>query len=222
MFVDGLWASGMTLHIHRNGVPIPKEMQANYIKIELTAVQMNAIAAVLGLGYRDGELLYYKDDDVDRNIMRDDGFGIKSEYYAINSEARSTRKSIRVSKSFASSDAGQNVTVVQDSNGMFDFRMPENSSVPFGVSGDAEDDGSTSVTTANSPFGNSNVAKDVLSGSQLVNEYANNISNKMGDKNNSGLICFDDDLSSEDAGKALDLDSDILNILYSNDKKTPF
>lgn len=141
MFVDGLWASGMTLHIHRNGAPIPKGMQSEYIKLELSPVQMNAIAAVLGLGYRDGELLYYKDDDVDNNIMRDDGFGLKSEYYSLNSESRRARRSVRISNSFASSNVGRNTTVVKDNNGVFDFVMPNTpQAVPFADNDDSEDE----------------------------------------------------------------------------------
>jgi hypothetical protein len=121
MFVDGLWASGMTLHIHRDGMPIPKEMQDSYIKLELTPVQMNAIAAILGLGYRDGELLCYRDEDVSNNILRDDGFGIRADYHAITCEEKRTRTAHRVSRSFASSSAAQSIAVTKDSDGCFDF-----------------------------------------------------------------------------------------------------
>ena len=121
MFVDGLWVSGMTLHVYRDGAPIPKEMQDSYIKLELTQKQIMAIAALLGLGYRDGEILCYNDDAIERNILRNDGFGFQSEYYHLCSEDKRSRKAVRISKSFASSDAGQNVSVIQSDDGIFDF-----------------------------------------------------------------------------------------------------
>lgn len=121
MFVDGLWTSRMTLHIHRDGTPIPKEMQDEYIKLELSATQMKAIAAILGLGYRNGELLCYKDEDVHNNIMRNDGFGIRSEYYSLTCDAKAARRTLRISESFAESSAAKHVSIVKNEEGYFDF-----------------------------------------------------------------------------------------------------
>lgn len=96
MFIDGLWVSGMTLHIHRDGAPIPKEMQDNYIRLQLSQSQVNAVAALLGLGYRNGELMFYKDDDLYKNIIRTDGLGFTAEYRMLNDEIRQNRRCITI------------------------------------------------------------------------------------------------------------------------------
>lgn len=121
MFVDGLWISRMVLHIHRDGMPIPKEMQDEYIALELTSTQMNAIAAILGLGYRDGDLFYYKDEDVHNNIMREDGFGVRSEYYSLTCDAKKFRRTRKISESFSKSSAAKHISVIKNEEGCFDF-----------------------------------------------------------------------------------------------------
>ena len=124
LYVDGLWASRMVIHIYRDGsVPIPEGMRDGYIKLELTPQQMNAVAAVLGLGYRDGELLYYKDDVVDKNIMREDGLGIRAQYYALNSEERKARIAQRVNMSLITSAAAKDLAVTKNGDGVFDFTV---------------------------------------------------------------------------------------------------
>ena len=131
LYVDGLWASRMVIHIYRDGsVPIPKGMREGYIKVELSPQQMNAVAAVLGLGYRDGEILYYKDEDIDDNIMRTDGLGIRAQYYALNCEARKQRISQRVNNSLVNSAAADSLSVRKDENGVFDFVMKSDDIVP--------------------------------------------------------------------------------------------
>lgn len=139
LYVDGLWASKMVLHIHRDEtVPIPKEMRDTYIKLELSPAQMNAVAAVLGLGYRDGEILFYRDDDVDNNIMRDDGLGIRAQYYALNCEARKGRIACKINKSLAESSASKNLSVRKDANGLYDFCFDHNAAINFDDAGSTE------------------------------------------------------------------------------------
>lgn len=123
MYIDGLYATRMTLHIHRDDAPIPQAMQQEYLTLELSAVQMNAIAAVLGLGYRSGELLYYRDDDVDKNIRRTDGFGIQANYHAINCDSRRRRLSKTVNKPLVESEIGGMTSAKKTSAGYFDFVM---------------------------------------------------------------------------------------------------
>lgn len=96
MFVDGLKVSRMTLHIHRVDMPDLNSAEDECLSIELSPVQMNAIAAALGLGYREGELLYYRDEDVTKNIERKDGFGIQANYHFINCDSRRNRISKKV------------------------------------------------------------------------------------------------------------------------------
>ena len=121
VFTDGLWISSMTLQIKRDDAPIPQEMRESYIELELTATQMKAIAAVLGLGYRDGELLYYKDADVANNITRDDGKGVATDYYMIESEERKRRIAHRINKPFSSSSISKKLVAVAGEDGVFDF-----------------------------------------------------------------------------------------------------
>lgn len=126
LYVDGLWASRMTLHIYRDeSVPIPKGMREGCIRLSLSPTQMNAVAATLGLGYRDGELLYYRDKDVDENFMRTDGLGIRAQYYALNSEARKQRVTQRVNVSLVNSMAANNLDVMLRDDGLFDFMVKD-------------------------------------------------------------------------------------------------
>lgn len=134
MFVDGLWVSGMTLHIHRSGMPIPKGMQDDYIKVVLTPTQVNAIAALLGLGYRNGELLLYTDSAMEENIMKDGGFNFKTEYEAINSSARNERRTIQVASPISESKVMEEVDITK-SNGKYywtseDIEKPEETATP--------------------------------------------------------------------------------------------
>jgi hypothetical protein len=119
MFIDGLWVSGMTLHIHRDGAPIPKEMQSTYIKMTLSPTQINAIAALLGLGYRNGELMYYKDDDLHQGIVRDDGLGFITEYKMMNDYTRQNRRSMIVADPIHSSHLMEDAQISQKSDGSF-------------------------------------------------------------------------------------------------------
>lgn len=118
MFVDGLWVSGMTLHIHRNGMPIPKGMQDDYIKLVLTPTQANAVAALLGLGYRNGELLLYTDSAMEENIMKKDGWNFRTEYEAINSSARNERRTIQVAKPISESKVMEDIDITK-TNGKY-------------------------------------------------------------------------------------------------------
>ena len=121
MFSDGLWITGMTLQLKRESAPIPKEMRESVIELNLTQTQMKAVAAILGLGYRDGELLFYKDKDVENNIMRDDGKGVALDYYMIESEEKKRRVSHRVNKPFSESSASDKIIAIADEEGVFDF-----------------------------------------------------------------------------------------------------
>lgn len=142
MFTDGLWISGMTLHIHRQGAPIPKDMQDDYIKVNLSAVQMNAIAALLGLGYRNGELLLYKDEDVENNILKQDGFNFRSEYEAINSAAKNNRRAIQVASPIIESSLLKDTQMTKDDAGKYLWSaddIPEEEDVDEDVDYDDEE-----------------------------------------------------------------------------------
>lgn len=119
MFIDGLWLSGMTLHIYRQGAPIPKDMQDDYIKVNLTPGQIKAIAALLGLGYQNGELLLYKDEDIENNIMKDNGFNFRTEYEAITSTSRSNRRSIPIAVPIVESSILSDTKMTKDDSGKF-------------------------------------------------------------------------------------------------------
>ncbi len=133
MYIDGLYASRMTLHIYRDDELIPKEMRDEYITLELTQGQMSAIAAVLGLGYSHGNLLYYKDADVRKNIERTDGFGVQALYHFIICNSRKDRMMKRVNTPLVNSQAGLGLRALKTEEGVFDFIIDdsERSSTPI-------------------------------------------------------------------------------------------
>lgn len=114
MFADGLYAAKMTLHIYRDDGLIPNGAQNEPICLELSATQMSAIAAVLGLGYNNGNLLYYKDSDVKKNIERTDGFGVQALYHFIICNSRKDRIVKRADTLAASHQTERRVSVPEN------------------------------------------------------------------------------------------------------------
>ena len=96
MFMDGLWLSGITLNIERSGIPVPATMQSQPISVRLTPTQVNAICALLGVGMRNGELLMYNDDDLNRMILDDNDKTFEFEFKSINSGMKSNRRAFKV------------------------------------------------------------------------------------------------------------------------------
>lgn len=129
IFVDGLWISGLTLHIHRKGAPIPAGMQEDYIKINATPTQINAIAALLGLGFRNGDLLMYSDEDLRNHITKKEGFNFQMEYEAINSRERNERRSIPVVSPLNESKLVNDMDITR--NGEMYFWKPEDVTKPI-------------------------------------------------------------------------------------------
>ena len=125
MFIDGLYVTRMTLHIYRDDEPIPREMRDEHISLELTQGQMAAIAAVLGLGYSHGNLLYYKDTDVRKNMEREDGYGVQALYHFIICNSRKDRMTKRVNTPLMNSQAGIGLHACKTDDGTFDFIMGE-------------------------------------------------------------------------------------------------
>lgn len=70
LLTDGLWISGMEISIDRFDAPIPEHMKSVPVKVLLSQIQIKAIAAVLGLGLENGNVVCYNDEDLDR-FMKD-------------------------------------------------------------------------------------------------------------------------------------------------------
>lgn len=122
MFCDGFYISGMTLVLKRDGIDaLPQEMREVPVAVELSSVQMKAIAAILGLGYRDGELLYYKDEDIIKKIVKEEGKGVADDFKMLDSEERNRRNAHRINVPFAESTAKNKIKAIQDEYGVFDF-----------------------------------------------------------------------------------------------------
>ena len=96
MYVDGLWLSGITLNIDRSGLPIPEAMQKHPISVKLTSTQVNAIATLLGLGMRNGDLLFYTDEDLDKMIQDPENHVFETEYSSLTSGVKSNRRTAKV------------------------------------------------------------------------------------------------------------------------------
>ena len=96
MFVDGLWLSDVTIHIHREGTPIPKSMQIDHIRLSLSQTQVAALSVVLGLGMHSGELLCYTDDVLNKIMSDPNDNTIKDAYRILMSDANQKRRVAKV------------------------------------------------------------------------------------------------------------------------------
>ncbi len=92
MNIDGLWLSGITLHIDRRGLPIPQAMQDKPIVFKLSDTQMMAVSVLLGLGLSDGELLSYTDDVLTKILTDETDDTLKREYKAVSSGMKANRR----------------------------------------------------------------------------------------------------------------------------------
>ena len=96
MFVDGLWLSGVTIEINRLGVPIPEDAQQTPIRVELSPVQINAVAALLGFGMRGGDFLMYQDADLSRMLLNKHDVTIRTDYASLSSGLKDNRRTVNV------------------------------------------------------------------------------------------------------------------------------
>ena len=87
LLTDGLWVSGIELNISRFDAPIPENMKNVPIKMQLSTTQIKAIAAVLGLGLENGDVVCYNDNDLDR-FMKDPKDSLIEDKYSPLSRTR--------------------------------------------------------------------------------------------------------------------------------------
>ena len=97
MFIDGLWISDITLSFSRENLTmIPDEMRNKNINIKLSPVQVNAIAALLGFGMKNGDSYMYTDDDLNKIIVDPDNHTFENDYKNLSSGIKANRRSINI------------------------------------------------------------------------------------------------------------------------------
>lgn len=92
LLTDGLWISGIELNIKRFDAPIPDHMKATSVKMELTNTQIKAIAAVLGLGLENGDVVCYNDMDLDKFMKDPKDSLIEDKYRLMTAEEMAKRR----------------------------------------------------------------------------------------------------------------------------------
>lgn len=92
LLTDGLWISGINLQIERFDAPIPESMKEKPIDVHLTSTQIKAIAAVLGLGLENGEVVCYNDNDLDKFMKDPKDSLIADQYKLMTAEEVSKRR----------------------------------------------------------------------------------------------------------------------------------
>lgn len=92
LLTDGLWISGVELSIDRDDAPIPDAMKNIPLKMRLTPTQFTAIAAVLGLGLDNGNIVCYRDDALDRFMKDPKNSLIEDKYRLMTSKDVSERR----------------------------------------------------------------------------------------------------------------------------------
>lgn len=121
LLTDGLWISGIELEISRHDAPIPDQMKATPIKVELTPTQIKAIAAVLGLGLENGDVVCYGDEDLDRFMKDPHGSLIEDKYRLMTAEEVSKRR--RAAKAFDPIVKSENVNDIWNKSGLIEGDM---------------------------------------------------------------------------------------------------
>lgn len=122
LLTDGLWISEIELDISRFDAPIPENMKNIPIKMQLTLTQIRAIAAVLGLGLENGNVVCYNDQDLD-NFMKDPKNSlIENKYKLMTAEEISKRRI--AAKAFEPLVKNKNISDIWDKEGFIEEDMP--------------------------------------------------------------------------------------------------
>ena len=121
MFIDGLWLSGMTVHIHRDGMPIPKNMQDSYIKLTLSPTQVAAISAVLGIGMRGGDVLCYTDEFLNKAMLDNSDETMKDSYRIITTDMSDVRRVAKTVFNPVTSNRAISNAVIKNDSGEFSW-----------------------------------------------------------------------------------------------------
>ena len=87
-------------------------------------------------------MLLYKDEDVENNILKQDGFNFRSEYEAINSAAKNNRRAIQVASPIIESSLLKDTQMTKDDAGKYLWSaddIPEEEDVDEDVDYDDEE-----------------------------------------------------------------------------------
>jgi len=121
LLTDGLWVSGIELSISRFDAPIPENMKNVPIKMQLSTTQIKAIAAVLGLGLENGDVVCYNDNDLDRFMKDPKDSLIEDKYRLMTAEEVSKRRV--AAKAFEPIVKNKNITDIWDKDGFIEGDM---------------------------------------------------------------------------------------------------
>lgn len=121
LLTDGLWVSGIELNISRFDAPIPENMKNVPIKMQLSTTQIKAIAAVLGLGLENGDVVCYNDNDLDRFMKDPKDSLIEDKYRLMTAEEVSKRRV--AAKAFEPIVKNKNITDIWDKDGFIEGDM---------------------------------------------------------------------------------------------------
>lgn len=121
LLTDGLWISGIELCIKRFDAPIPDSMKNTPVSMELSTTQIKAIAAVLGLGLENGDVVCYNDADLDRFMKDPKDSLIEDKYRLMTAEEISKRRV--AAKAFEPIVHNKNITDIWDKDGFIEGDM---------------------------------------------------------------------------------------------------
>lgn len=122
LLTDGLWISEIELDISRFDAPIPENMKNIPIKMQLTLTQIRAIAAVLGLGLENGNVVCYNDQDLDHFMKDPKNSLIENKYKLMTAEEISKRRI--AAKAFEPLVKNKNISDIWDKEGFIEEDMP--------------------------------------------------------------------------------------------------
>ncbi len=118
LLTDGLWISGITLQIDRSDAPIPDAMKDAPVEVTLSQTQIRAIAAVLGLGLENGEVVCFTDQDLDKFMKDPKDSLIENKYRLMTAEEISKRRV--VAKAFDPIVKHKNISDIWGDEGFID------------------------------------------------------------------------------------------------------
>jgi len=121
LLTDGLWISEIELDISRFDAPIPENMKNIPIKMQLTLTQIRAIAAVLGLGLENGNVVCYNDQDLDHFMKDPKNSLIENKYKLMTAEEISKRRI--AAKAFEPLVKNKNISDIWDKEGFIEEDM---------------------------------------------------------------------------------------------------
>ena len=121
LLTDGLWISEIELDISRFDAPIPENMKNIPIKMQLTLTQIRAIAAVLGLGLENGNVVCYNDQDLDHFMKDPKNSLIENKYKLMTAEEISKRRI--AAKAFEPLVKNKNISDIWDTEGFIESDM---------------------------------------------------------------------------------------------------